>query len=615
MEGDHALVQAPGAPPCSVNIDALHARWDGTLLLLRPAAGPDTGTLGGWGRWMGAFLRHRRELGHVVAASLFLQVFALVTPLFFQVVIDKVLVHGVLATLDVLVLGLVGIALFEALLGLVRGYLYAHTAARVDVELTSEVFGHLLRVPLRYFATRAAGHTVARVRELERIREFLGGSFLTLAVDSLFAGVFIGVMYLYSPSLTAVACAALPLYAALPFVFGPALRRRVEARFASHARLHANLVETVGAIDTVKALGLEDRIRERFDEELARYACEGRRTSVLGGTASHAARLISRVTGAFILWFGARQVVAGALSVGELVAFNMLAGQLSSPALRLAHLWQDFQQARVSSRRLRDLTETPAEIRPPNPATPRRATGAIRFESVRFRYHPQDQLVLHGLSLEVPAGQVIGVVGRSGSGKSTLARLLQRLYVPEGGRILLDGVDIAQLDPAWLRTQVAVVPQECSLFQGSVRENIAITDPTASDARVEAAARLAGAHGFVVDLPQGYDTPVGERGGLLSGGQRQRLAIARALLYDPPVLVFDEATSALDLESERELSRNMPEICAGRTVLVIAHRQSAVRFAGRVIGLEEGRVAEDGAHAELANGDGVYARLFAAQGG
>jgi subfamily B ATP-binding cassette protein HlyB/CyaB len=309
-------------------------------------------------------------------------------------------------------------------------------------------------------------------------------------------------------------------------------------------------------------------------------------------------------------------VMRGAMTVGELVAFNMLSGRVAQPILRLAQLWQDFHQARLSVQRLGDILNTPPEPQ----ASPGRGAlpainGAIRFDRVGFRYRPDLPEVLRGVEVDIPAGQVLGIVGPSGSGKSTLTKLVQRLYVPETGRVLVDGADLAMVDPSWLRRQVGVVLQENILFNCSVRDNIALADPGMPLDRVIAAAELAGAHEFILELPEGYDTVVGERGGSLSGGQRQRIAIARALVGNPRILIFDEATSALDYESERAIQMNMRRICQGRTVVIIAHRLSTVRGCDRIITVEAGHIVEDGTHDELLRRGGRYASLHRVQAG
>jgi subfamily B ATP-binding cassette protein HlyB/CyaB len=457
---------------------------------------------------------------------------------------------------------------------------------------------------------------VARVRELENIRQFITGSALTLVIDLFFTFVFLGVMAWYSVPLTLVVIAALPLYAVLSAAFTPLFRSRLDERFRRGAENQAFLVEAVSGVETLKAMAVEPQMQRRWEEQLAGYVNASFRVQSLGNYASQLIQFVSKLVTAAVLFFGAKAVMAGSMTVGELVAFNMFAQRVSQPVLRLAQVWQDFHQARISVDRLGDVLNAPAEPQ----ASPGRAVlppikGAIRFDHVGFRYRLDGAEILHDVSLDIAAGQVVGVVGPSGSGKSTLAKLLQRLYVPEAGRVMIDGVDLAMTDPAWLRRQIGVVLQENLLFNRSVRENIALADPGMPLERVIEAATLAGAHDFILQLPEGYDTVVGERGGSLSGGQRQRIAIARALIGDPKILIFDEATSALDYESESAIQANMRRICRGRTVIIIAHRLSTVRHADRIITIEAGRLVEDGTHEELVRRDGRYAMLHRLQSG
>jgi ATP-binding cassette, subfamily B, bacterial HlyB/CyaB len=615
---DKVLVQIPGqARPAFMTKAELLAVWDGGLILMTRRAGLSDITRRFDITWfLGAIHKYRRLLGEVLVASFFLQIFALVSPLFFQVIIDKVLVHRSLSTLDVLVIGLVAISMFETVLGILRTYLFAHTTNRIDVELGARLFRHLLALPMAYFQARRVGDSVARVRELENIRNFLTSSALTLAIDLLFTFVFLAVMFVYSPLLTGIVLGSFPFYIAISAGVTPLFRRRLDDKFRRGAENQAFLVESVTGIETLKAMAVEPQMQRRWEEQLAGYVAASFRVLSLGNTASQMVQFVSKVVTAAILYFGARLVIDGGLSVGELVAFNILAGRVSAPVLRLAQIWQDFHQARLSVQRLGDILNTTAE---PTYSVGRTQLpvlrGNISFDHVTFRYRVDGQEILHDISFDVPAGQMVGIVGPSGSGKSTFTKLVQRLYVPESGRVLIDGTDIAMADPAGLRRQIGVVLQENVLFNRSVRENIALSDPAMPMERVIAAATLAGAHEFILELPEGYDTVVGERGSTLSGGQRQRIAIARALIADPKILIFDEATSALDYESERVIQQNMKEIARGRTVLIIAHRLSTVRAADRIVTLERGRLVEDGTHDALIKTGGRYATLHRMQGG
>jgi ATP-binding cassette, subfamily B, bacterial HlyB/CyaB len=613
-----ALVQLPTSPRPQLMTQAeLEAVWDGRIVLVtRRAKLTDLARRFDITWFLGAIVKYRRLLGEVLAASFFLQLFALATPLIFQVVIDKVLVHRSMSTLDILIVAFLAIAIFETVLGTLRTYIFSHTTNRIDVELGARLFRHLLALPIAYFQARRVGDSVARVRELENIRNFLTGSALTLAIDLFFTFVFLAVMFVYSALLTWIIVASFPFYIAVSAIATPIFRQRLDEKFKRGAENQAFLVESVTGIETLKSSAVEPQMQRRWEEQLAGYVTASFRVTNLGNIASQGVQLISKVATAMTLYFGAKLVIEGSLSVGELVAFNMLSGRVSQPVLRLAQIWQDFHQARLSVARLGDILNTQAEAtynasRSTIPAV----AGAIRFDHVTFRYRVDGAEILHDVNFDLPAGQIVGIVGPSGSGKSTVAKLVQRLYVPESGRVLVDGIDLAVVDPAWLRRQIGVVLQENVLFNSSVRANIALADPAMPMEKVIAAATLAGAHEFILELPEGYDTIVGERGSSLSGGQRQRIAIARALVTNPRILIFDEATSSLDYESEQIIQNNMRQIVEGRTALIIAHRLSTVRRANRIITVERGRIVEDGTHDELIRSGGRYATLCRLQAG
>ncbi len=608
---------AHGIGPTIEPIDVFAAQWSGQLILLASRASL-TGELArfdfSW--FIPALVKYRALLGEVLLISGMLQLFALVSPLFFQVVMDKVLVHKGMTTLDVLVIGLVIVLVFESVLTTLRAYVFSHTTSRIDVELGARLFRHLVQLPLAYFQARRVGDSVARVRELENIRGFLTGNALTVALDVLFSVVFIAVMLLYSVPLTLIVLVSLPLYFALSLAVVPVLRRRLDEKFARGAENQAMLVETVTGIQTVKATALEPAFGRRWDQQLAAYVSASFRTQNLASVAHEGVNLIGKLVNAATLWYGARLVMNNELTVGQFVAFNMFAQRVAQPIMRMAQLWTDFQQTGISVARLGDILNTRTEVPPSNAAQLPPLKGRITLDQIVFSYRPDSAPVLNAISLDIAPGEVIGIVGRSGSGKSTLAKLVQRLYTPQGGRLLVDGIDISLIDAAQLRRQIGVVLQENLLFNRSVRENIAITDPAAPLEAVIEVAQLAGAHDFISEMPQGYDTLVGEQGSSLSGGQRQRIAIARALFTNPRVLIFDEATSALDYESESVIQCNMARICHQRTVLVIAHRLSSVRGCQRIIVLDKGRIVESGTHDVLrGHPRGLYASLWKLQEG
>lgn len=591
--------------------------WNGELILFASRASMADGLSKFDFTWfVPAVVKYRRLLGEIFLVSFVINLFALLTPLFFQVVMDKVLVHRSLTTLHVIAIGLFVVSVFEVILSGLRTYVFAHTTSRIDVELGARLFRHLLMLPMSYFQSRRVGDSVARVRELENIRSFLTGNAITVVLDVLFSIVFIAVMLFYSGWLTLIVLASLPCYAILSFTITPLLRSRLNEKFNRGAENQAFLVETISGIDTVKSMAVEPQMTRHWDNQLAHYVSSGFKASALSTLAHEGVSLIGKLVVVGTLWMGAGLVIDGKLTVGQLIAFNMLAGRVAQPIMRLAQLWTDFQQVGISMQRLGDILNTRTELPSQNKSGMPQLQGLIEFDRVRFRYRVDGQEVLSGISLKIAAGEVIGVVGRSGSGKSTLARLVQRLYVPEQGRVLIDGMDLAQIDTTSLRRQIGVVLQENVLFNRSIRENIALSDPAVPLERVIEAATLAGAHEFILELPDGYDTLVGEHGSSLSGGQRQRIAIARALIGNPRILIFDEATSALDYESERIIRNNMKEICQGRTVLIIAHRLSSVRYTNRILVMDHGQILETGSHAELSEiKDGYYARLLSLQGG
>ena len=603
--------------PQQVSRAEFEAAWSGRIILMTRRAGLVELTRRFDISWfLQAMHKYRRLLVEVLVASFFLQLFALVSPLFFQVVIDKVLVHRGLTTLDVLVIGLVTVSIFESIITALRTYVFSHTTNRIDVELGARLFRHLVALPIGYFEARRAGDSVARVRELENIRNFLTSSALTLVIDLFFTFVFLAVMAYYSGNLTLIVLASFPFYIAISAGVTPIFRHRLDEKFNRGAENQAFLVESITGIETLKAMAVEPQMQRRWEEQLAGYVRASFRVLNLGNWSSQGVQLVNKLVTAATLFWGAKAVITDDLTVGELVAFNMLAGRVAQPVLRLAQMWQDFHQARLSVARLGDILNTQPEpmLTPGRTALPG-IKGAVHFEHVGFRYRLDGPEVLHDVSIQIPAGQVVGIVGPSGSGKSTLTKLVQRLYVPEQGRVLVDGVDLAMIDVTWLRRQIGVVLQDNVLFNRSIRDNIALADPGMPTERVIAAAKLAGAHEFILELPQGYDTQVGERGSTLSGGQRQRIAIARALVTDPRILIFDEATSALDYESERVIQSNMRQIVQGRTVIIIAHRLSAVRDCDRILTIEKGRLVEDGTHDSLLHSNGRYAMLWRMQGG
>lgn len=593
--------------------------WSGDLLLLSKRSSLISGVMTenakfGFSWFIPVLIKYKTYFNDVFIASFFIQLVGLATPIFFQVVIDKVLVHKGMTTLDVLAIGFFIVITFEVVLTGLRTYVFSHTTNRVDVELGSKLYKHMLSLPIAYFNSRRVGDTVARVKELDSIREFLTGSSLTVVLDIFFGFVFFGVMFYYAPLLTWIIIGTIPFYLALSLIVTPTLRKRLNEKFQRSAENHSFLVESVNGVETIKAMAVEPQLRNSWEDKLADYVNISFKTSNLNNIYSQSAAYINKIGGLLTLYFGSIAVVSGELSIGQFIAFNMLAQRVSGPIMRLVNLWQDFQQANISLQRLGDVLNAPSEPGyNPNRATLPDIAGRVVFDNVLFRYAPNRAPVLNNISFQCRPGEVVGIVGRSGSGKSTLTKLVQRLYVPEAGRVMIDGVDLAMVEPAWLRRQVGVVLQENFLFNLSVRENIALVDPSMPMEQVVKAAQLSGAHDFILELPEGYDTVVGEQGSSLSGGQRQRIAIARALVTNPKILIFDEATSALDYESESIIQANMRRISQGRTVFIIAHRLSAVKDAHRIMVVDKGRLVEQGKHQQLVAHGGIYAQLYSIQ--
>jgi len=590
-------------------------QWNGKLLQVTRRQDDATSTEFGLHWFINAVRKYTPVMREVIMASAFIQVFALVSPLVFMLVIDKVLSHRSLSTLDVLVFALAVISLFEIILTGLRSYLLSHTTHRIDVEMGAKLFRHLLSLPLSYFESRRVGDTVARIREMDVVRQFITGSAMTLMLDLLFTVIFLAVMFAFSPTLTMIVIAAIPIYFLISFMMTPLIRGKLDDKFTRSAENQSFVVEAVSGIESVKTSATEAQWQRDWEERLASFSGTSFRGGQLSGIANQAVSFISKGVIVLLLYLGAGLVMAGEMTVGQLIAFNMLAARVNAPILRIAQIWQEFQQVQVSIKRLADIFNAPTETlyRPGRASLPS-INGDICFKDVIFRYRPGSAEVLSGVNFNIVAGEVVGIVGVSGSGKTTLAKLMHRLYIPERGRILIDGIDLAMVDSSWLRRQIGVVSQDGTLFNRSVRENIASASTGISFERVVEAAKLAAAHDFILALPDGYDTVIGERGSQLSGGQRQRIAIARALVSNPKLLIFDEATSALDSEAETLVQQNMRRITEGRTVIIIAHRLSTLDKVDRILTLEDGRIIEDDHPKKLLQKSGRFARLHQLQG-
>lgn len=614
-EGKYLIVDPYRPQPFFLPQSNFFNAWNGDLILFtrRDSIKKTEGKFGL--SWFAPLVwQYRRVWLQVLLLSFLLQFFGLVSPLFTQVIIDQVLVHRSLSTLDVLVLGMVGVAVFQVVITAMRGYLFTHTTNNIDIVLSTKLFRHITALPIKYFEKWQVGDVVSRVRELENIRQFITGTALTVILDTVFAVIYLLVMFMYSTVLSTITLLILPLYIILSLVLSPVYRKYLKDKFDANTENQAFLIETVTGIQTVKAFAAEQQVLGKWEQLLARYIKTSFASVNLSNIAGNIGTFIQQFFILLLLWVGSQQVMQGKLSVGELIAFQMLSGQVFAPILRLVNMWQNFQQVTVSIDRLGDiLNETAEPAFNPNRTTLPTVQGDIVFDRVSFRYRADTAQVINALSISIKAGTKVGIVGRSGSGKSTLTKLIQRLYVPETGRILIDGVDTAQVEPAWLRRQIGVVLQENYLFNGTIIDNIRAARLDAPEEEVLRIAAICGVDSFVKDFPKGYETVVGERGTALSGGQRQRIAIARALMTNPSILIFDEATSALDYESERVIMDNLESIAKGRTMLMIAHRLSTVIHCDKIIVIDRGRIAEEGTHDELLAKQGLYFGLYSKQ--
>ncbi|HLO86197.1 MAG TPA: type I secretion system permease/ATPase [Nostocaceae cyanobacterium] len=613
LKGDRVIIANPLNPDytCeSIPKSVLETGWDGLLWQAELVSKQEKFNLS-W--FIPAVWKYRGLLGEVLLASFTLQLLGLTTPLITQVIIDKVMVQESLPTLDVMAIALLFVAIFESILGILRLFIFTHTARRLDLSLSAQLFRHLMRLPLAYFESRRVGDTVARVQELEQIRQFLTGTALTVILDSVFAVVYLALMFYYNIPLTFVALAVLPLFATLTLIATPILRNWLNETFNRNADSQSFLVETVTGIHSVKAHAAEPVIRERWEGLFARFIRTGFKASTTSNISSNIGDFLTNFSTLLILWFGAKLVIDHKFTVGQLVAFQMLSGRVTGPLLRLVQLWQNLQQVLLSVDRIGDILNAAPEAESGTGLVLPTLKGQVSFEQVFFRYRPNTEPVLKGISFHVEPGQFVGIVGRSGSGKSTLSKLLQRLYQIESGRILIDGFDIKSADLASLRQQIGVVLQEDFLFNGSILENITLGNPDITAEQVVEAARLAVADDFISQLPYGYETNVGERGTALSGGQRQRIALARLFLSSAPILILDEATSALDSETEQQVLQNLQKVSANRTVFLIAHRFAPLKRADLIVVLEQGVIAERGKHADLLQQKGLYWSLYQRQ--
>ncbi len=605
------ILHADKPAPDIVTRKELAEIWDGTAILITKKGIMDKETIFSFKWFIPTILKFKKEFIQVLIAVFTIQILGILTPAMTQVVVDKVLVHRSISTLNVLTIGIAIVYIYELILGLAKNYVFTHTTNRIDVMLSFRLFKHLFALPLKYFESRRVGETVARVRELDSIRNFLTGTPLSSMIDLIFIIVYIVVLFCYSKMLTLIVICSIPVYAILSAIVTPLFKKRLDEKFETGANTQSFLVGSITGVQTVKSYALEPKFEKKWGDLQADYVKASYRTSMVSATTGTTGQFIQKVFDLLILFFGAKSVMDGNFTVGQLVAFRMLSGRVSGPVLRLVQLWQKYQQASLSVKRIGDIFNTaPEPILNTNQTAMPKINGKIIFDKVHFRYNPQGSEVIKGMSFEIEPGTIVGVVGRSGSGKSTISKLIQRLYIPEGGKISVDGMDISLVNPAMLRKQIGVVLQENFMFNGTVAENISIHCPTASMKQIIHCAKIAGAHDFILELPNGYNTIIGEKGMGLSGDQKQRVAIARAILANPRILIFDEATSALDYESESIIQNNLKEICKGRTVLIIAHRLSTLKDAQKIMVIDKGSLVEYDTHENLMAQKGLYCYLY-----
>jgi HlyB family type I secretion system ABC transporter len=605
------IVCDPALGQRSLTKTEFKAGWSGYALLLQPTAllkNTKDESRSFW-KFFELIKPHYRTLLEVFIASILIQLFGLVTPVFTQLLLDRVLVQRSVTTLNAIGLGMIIFGLFGVAVNAVRQYLLFHTANRVSIALLVGFIKHTFRLPLSYFESRYVGDIVSRIQENQKIQQFLTGQTLSIVLDMLTLVVYLALMFSYSWRMALFVLCTVPPFFILALASTNILRRISREIFNAGAKEQSYLIESLSGIRTVRSLAIEQTVRWRWEELLNDLIKKAFNAQIIGNHLQIISGIIQTFVNTALLWYGASQVINGELTIGQLVAFNMLVGNVLSPFQRLSMLWNQLQEIVISTERINDVLE--AEPEEDLETKPRKSLGKLRgnicFQDVTFRYHSESETnVLENLNFEIKPEQMVAVVGRSGSGKTTLSKLILGLYPPTDGKVLIDGRDITTVSLRSLRSQVGVVDQDTFLFGGTIRENIAIAHPNASSEEIIQAAKYAGADDFIQKLPMAYESQIGEGGGMLSGGQRQRLAIARALLGNPRLLLFDEATSHLDSESERIIQNNLKTILQGRTSVIIAHRLSTVRNADLILVLDQGVLVESGTHDELIAKKGHY---------
>ena len=558
-----------------------------------------------------ALKRYKGILIQVLIASFVIQLFTLANPLLIQVIIDKVINQRSLDTLQVLGIALLAVTILEGVLGSLKTFLFAETTNRIDQRLGAEVIDHLLRLPLGYFDIRPVGELSSRVGELEKIRNFLTGQALTTLIDAAFSIIYIVVMIIYSSILTLIALIVLPIQIGLTLIGAPIFRRQYRQSAEANAKTQSHLVEILGGIQTVKSQNIEMVSRWKWQDLYSQFIRKTFEKTISITALNQTSNILQKISQLLVLWFGTTMVLDGKLTLGQLIAFRIISGYVTQPLLRLSSIWQNIQELKVSFERLADVIDTPQEStaidKSKIPLPP--IVGNLKIENLTFSFRKNTYPIVKEVNLNINSGTFVGIVGQSGSGKSTLMKLVSRLYSPDKGKIFMDGYDIDKVELYSLRRQIGIVPQDPLLFSGSISKNISLIQPEASNNEIVKAAKLAGAHDFIMNLDNGYSSDVGERGASLSGGQKQRIAIARTILANPKLLIMDEATSALDYETERDVCNNLKKSLKECTVLFITHRLSTVRNADLIVVMHQGSIVEQGSHEELINKRGRYFAL------
>ncbi|MBE9251153.1 peptidase domain-containing ABC transporter [Dolichospermum sp. LEGE 00240] len=605
------IVGDPAIGQKTLNYKEFQENWTGYTLLLQPTVSfknTQESTTPFW-QFFELIKPHRLVLLEIFIASLLIQIFGLITPLFTQLILDRVVVQRSALTLTTIGLGLMIFSLFRVAITGLREYLLGHTANKIDVALVVGFIRHTLQLPISFFETRYVGDIISRLQENSKIKDFLTGESLSILLDLITVFIYLGLMFWYSWQMALLALLIVPPFFLLALIATPFLQKISREIFNANTNESSYLIEVITGVQTVKSIAVEQSVRWHWEELLQKEVKKSFSGQVIGNGLQIFSNTIEAVISTGLLWYGAHLVINNQLTIGQLVAFNMLLGNVISPFQRLSVLWNKLQEVIIALERINDVLDAEPEedLQQQFKQYLPKLQGEIRFENVTFRYHKHDSVnILENLNFTIQPGQMVALVGRSGCGKTTLSKLLLGLHLPTEGSILIDGHDITTISLRSLRQQIGVVDQDTFLFGGTIRENISLAHPEASLGEIREAARLAGADEFIKDLALGYETIIGENGGLLSGGQRQRIAIARAFLGNPPLLILDEATSHLDTESEQIIQKNLNAILKSRTSLVIAHRLSTVQNADLILVLDKGVLVESGTHAELMSKRGHY---------